>query len=201
MKIIISKISFLGVCLFIFASCSSSDKSAPYVPSNIPDKVKMPDWIFSPSIDSGIAAAQCVIFSGNISLDQQEVTAKGRASLAQQVNVRVKVMDKVFQDKTEVDGKVSAGNVFQNVSTQLTDEIIVGSKLIRTDFGEIDKTTYLCGMVAISPEETKKLFDAIVNDAKAPSTNAQDKDILYQEFKAYKAHQELSTALGEAPAK
>ena len=189
--------SLMVVALFLIVSCSGKDAPDPNAPTNVPSEINLPGWVLQPEVEEGIAAAQCVQFSGNISLDQQEITAKGRAALAQQVNLRAQVMDQVFQDRIETDEKSTSGSVFQNVSRQVTDQLLIGSKLIRTDFGDINDAPYICGLVAISPSETERLFESIVSSEDAPTTNVQDKDILYQEFKAYKAQQDLAQAIGQ----
>ena len=183
---------FVAFITLVIAACSSNDEVKQ------PSNVNLPQWVFQPKIDNGVAAAQCVKFSGNISLDQQEVTAKGRASLAQQIDLRAQVMDKVYQSRTEAEGKAVSGSVFENVSKQVTDQNLTGSKLTRTEFGTVNKEQYICGLVSITQDETKKIFDSIVNDKSAPKVSAQDQDILFQEFKAYKAQQELGQAIGQA---
>jgi len=186
-------ILFAGSALFLAVACSSKK---PGVETNAPANVKLPAWAFTPSVEDGIASAQCVKFSGELSLDQQEVTAKGRAALAQQISVRAQVMDKTFQDKTTAEGKTVTGSTFQSVSKQIADQNLVGSKLVKTEFGTVNDVSYLCGMVAITNAETKKMFDAIVKDKTAPSVSAKDEAILYQEFKGYKAQQDLDQAVG-----
>ena len=49
-------------------------------------------------------------------------------------------------------------------------------------------------MVTIDPKRTEEIFKEILESSQRP-VSAQDKDILYQEFKAYKAQQDLDKAL------
>ena len=181
--------------LVLAASCSTNKETV-----NAPAAVVLPAWVYTPEVPDGIASAQCVQFSKNLSIDQQEITARGRAALAQQIEVRAQVMDKTYQDRVQAEDKVTTGSTFQNVSKQITNQNLVGSKLVRTEFGKVEGKDYICGLVAISESETKKVFGAIANNQNAPKVSAQDKDILYQEFKAYKAHQELDQVMGNPTA-
>ena len=49
-------------------------------------------------------------------------------------------------------------------------------------------------MITLSPKQTEGIFQDILEASQRP-VSAQDKDILYQEFKAYKAQQDLDKAL------
>ena len=42
-----------------------------------------------PKVEGGIAASECIPWSGNLSIDKAQVTAQARATLAKQLEVRV----------------------------------------------------------------------------------------------------------------
>jgi hypothetical protein len=53
----------------------------------------------------------------------------------------------------------------------------------------------VCGVVALQPDTVKEMITAIAKEANL--NNPRDEDLLYQEFKAYKAEQEMEKELGQ----
>ena len=90
------------------------------------------------------------------------------------------------------DSKISLN--ISSVSKQLSDQHLRGSRLSKISKIPIDGVKNLCGMVTIDPKRTEEIFKEILESSQRP-VSAQDKDILYQEFKAYKAQQDLDKAL------
>jgi len=150
----------------------------------------LPMWVINPTIEGGIAATECVVYTGDISLDKAEAVALARASLAKQIDVKVKAMDKTYQSKVKTKDGVAAGGVFESVSKQVAKQELKGARAIKMNIVEIDGKKQWCVMVAIDPTVTDRLFKKIVKKSGA-NLNPQDEQVLYQEFKAYKAGQEL----------
>ena len=151
----------------------------------------IPQWILNPEVEDAIAASDCVTYSGNISLDQRMATANARLTLAQQIETRVESLDKTYASRTDADGDTATGNTFSSVSKQITQQTLNGSRVVKSDIVKITGKEHYCVMVALSPTVTKDLFSALIKNSKRPVT-AQDEKFLYQEFKAYKAEQDLS---------
>ncbi|WP_354623965.1 hypothetical protein [Psychromonas sp. MME2] len=173
--------------LVLVVGCSSSTEKETSIGS-------IPKWILDPQIEDGIAVSECVLFSGNMSIDRQQALANGRASLAQRIESRVSALDKIYRDKIEVSSGVESGTTFSSVSKQVTQQTLVGTSLVKTDIVEIAGKDNLCVLVAIGQESTKEIFDNLVNAAKRPMS-AQQKDLLYTEFKAQRAEQQLDAEL------
>lgn len=128
----------------------------------------VPDWVLNPEIPGGIAAAECVTYTGAISIDRQQGVAAARVALAQQVGVRVKAVDKLYVERIGSGAKATTQTSFESASQQLTDQTLANSRIVKTEivkhvFGE-DR---LCVMVAMTPESTQTFFKEMVKVANA----------------------------------
>ena len=57
----------------MLSACSSTqDNSASS------SRVNVPDWVLNPVVENGIAAADCIKYSGNISIDKKKAVANAR---------------------------------------------------------------------------------------------------------------------------
>lgn len=180
------KLLSLSSVVFL-AACSST----PVETTSVGD---IPSWILNPQVEDGIAVSECVLFSGNMSIDKQQAVANARTALAQRIETRVSAMDKSYRDKVEVASGVESGSTFSSVSKQVTQQTLVGTNPIKTDITKIAGKDNLCVLVAVGQESTKGIFDALVEEADRPMT-AQQKDVLYAEFKAHRAEEQLDKEL------
>lgn len=174
--------------LSLLAACGSTPETVDELNANIPE------WVLNPVLEDGLAASTCMPSSGHFSVDQKNVTAQARQSLAQQIGIRVKGLDKTYQERVDVDGKAAVGNTFSSVSKQLTDEMLVGSRPIKTAFAEFDGKRQVCVLVGIGAASTKELFDNIIKESER-NVSIDDEKVMYQEFKAHKAQLELEAEI------
>lgn len=184
-----SKKFILGcVTAALVSACSSTDElgSASDIPS----------WILNPHVEGGIAATDCVKFSGNISVDKKMATANSRLALAQQIDLKVEALDKTYSNRVDANDDTTVGTTFSSVSKQVTQQKLTGSRVVKADVVKILDKDHFCVLTTIEPEETKDLFDALIKQSKV-SINAQDEKFLYQEFKAYKAEQDLDKEISK----
>ncbi|WP_105168510.1 LPP20 family lipoprotein [Pseudoalteromonas sp. T1lg23B] len=169
----------------MLSACSSTkDDSASS------SRVNIPDWVLNPVVENGIAAADCIKYSGNISVDQKMAVANARLALAQQIEVRIEGLDKTFANRTDANEAMTVGSTFSSVSKQLTKQTLNGSRVVKADVVDIAGKDYFCALTTLSPELTKTLFKDLIKTAK-PSIDPRDEQFLYQEFKAFKAEQDL----------
>lgn len=183
--IISKKKLFAFAAAAVLASCGS-----------VPEKeqaASIPSWILNPTIDDGIAATECVNFSGNMNIDKAQAVASARANITKQINVKVQAMDKTYARKTETADKLVTSNVFESVSKQLAQQSLVGSRPEKVEILEIAGKQQLCAMVTLKPAITEKLFQDIIKNS-GEKIAAQDESILFEEFKAHKAQQELESS-------
>lgn len=187
----LKKMVSFGFILFasisLLTGCSTTEKSEK-------PKVDLPMWVLNPVIEGGIAASECVVYTGDIGIDKAEAVALGRASLAKQIEVKVKAMDKTYQRKVKSKKGIAVGGVFETVSKQIAKRDLQGARAIKFDVINVGGKDQLCVMVALDPTLTEKLFKNLVKESGA-DLNAQDESALYEEFKAYKAQQELDAEM------
>lgn len=157
---------------------------------------EFPSWVIDPQIDGGIAASECIPFSGNISIDKAQITTQGRATLSKQIDVRVSVLDKTYIDRTDAAGKIVAGSSFSSVSKQLSDQYLSGTRLAKLSRILVNGQQNLCGMVVLNPAETNSIFKEILANSNREVT-AEDESILSQEFKAHRAQESLDKELNQ----
>ena len=174
--------------LALLTACSNSNPAQETTVGSIPS------WILNPQIEDGIAVSECVLWSGNMSIDKQQAIANARTALAQRIETRISALDKTYRDKVEVASGVESGSTFSSVSKQVTQQTLVGTTPIKTDIVNIAGKDNLCVLVAIGQQATKNVFDELISAAKRPM-NAQQEDVLYQEFKAQRAEQQLDQEL------
>ncbi|GHB79159.1 hypothetical protein GCM10008107_30830 [Psychrosphaera saromensis] len=184
----LTKLSTVIAITAALAACGTTPETPDELNANIPD------WVLSPSVEDGIAAAACVSASGSMTTDKAQATALSRVDLAQQIGTRVQSLDKTYQERIDVDGQAQVGSTFTSVSKQLTEQSLTGSRVIKTSYANFDGKNQLCVLTALGSSSTKELFASILKDSQRPVTPDQER-VLYQEFKAYKAQDELDAEL------
>jgi hypothetical protein len=172
------------------SACSSSDKG--YESSELAENI--PDWVLNPTIENGLAASDCTKFSGNMSVDSKVAVANARLALAQQISVQVQGLDKTYARRTDTNEETSVGSNFSSVSKQITQQNLSGALVKKVDIVNILNAEHLCAQVTLAPSETEALFEKLVVGSQQ-TINAKDKTFLYEEFKAFKAEQDLDSAI------
>jgi hypothetical protein len=182
-----TKIIITAAVASLLSACGSTpiaETPAPAVNSGIPQ------WVLSPVVEDGIAAADCVSSSGNFSVDQKLAASNTRVALAQQMSAKVSALEKNYQERIDSNEEPTTGSTFTSVAKVLTDQTLTGSRMVKSDMVTIEGNTHYCTLMTLSPTATKELFDALITQSKR-RVNPQDEKFLYQEFKAAKAHDEL----------
>lgn len=163
--------------------------------SNGVDKaMNLPDWVANPTIEDGIASSTCVQSSGHFNIDRKQAIAEARQGLAQQIQTRVEAMDETYSNSTLTEDGTTAGGVFESVSRQVTNQNLSGAVPERVEMVNLGDTTQLCAMVAMRPDQTRALFDQLVEQSGA-KLDAQDERVLFQQFKAEQARDRLDSQL------
>jgi hypothetical protein len=185
------KIKILTLSLLTMLSACSSSPEKTSKANLLSD---LPDWILSPNIDNGIADVACVESSGAFSIDRSEAIHYGSEQLAAQLNRKVASLGKGFQSKTKTNKGINVGSNFTQTGQQLIEQELTGVKAHKIGIFEIDNKKQLCVLVGISPEQTKSIYQNLKQNSNA-DLSAQDDTVLFQEFKAYKAQQDLDKKL------
>ncbi len=184
MKISLQLLTSFAIIAVIGGCNTVADKSSNTNVSNLPN------WVLNPHVTDGIAATDCVKFSGNLSVDKKLATANSRLALAQQIETRVEGLEKTYSERIDSNDDTTVGTTFSSVSKQLTKQKLQGSRLIKSDIINISGKDHFCVMTALEPNQTKSLFDDILKQSKR-LVNPADENFLYQEFKADKAEKNL----------
>jgi hypothetical protein len=168
----------------ILFSCSSLDEQ-------VSERSNLPTWILNPTIEGAIAAVDCVIYSGNLSVDRKMATANSRVTLAQMLSLNIDILDNTLLDRTD---NSTTESTFRTVSKQLTQRTLRGTTVAKADFVEIKDVEHFCVLSTINPKATNKLFNEIIKSSKRQLT-AENEKLLRQEFKAFKANKSLEEEL------
>lgn len=175
----------------VISACGSTEKTEDTSPIS-----NLPKWILNPHVDGGIAATDCVKYSGNISIDKKMASANSRLALAQQIDIRVEGLDKTYSNRTDSNDDTTTGNSFSSVSKQLTKQKLTGSRVVQSDIVKIAGKDHFCVLTTLEPKATTELFNDILKQSKR-SINPADEKFLYQEFKAKKAEQSLEKEISK----
>lgn len=178
----------------ILSACSSSDKKENQMAEPEETKRDYPAWIDQPMVDDGIAESACVSSSGNMTLDKKRSIANARTMIAQSIETRIKAMDKTYQRVTESEEAMTSGSTFESVSKQITEQSLQGTKVLEGGYFKINDKNQYCVMVGYGQQQTKAIFDSAMAAAKVQMSPNSER-AMYEEFRAYKAQQELEQSL------
>ena len=170
-----------SVALFLFGCANDPD---------VDPVTGYPVWLMSEYIEGGLAASTCVPSSASFMIDKKMVVASARQELAQQIELTVDSLDKTYAERTDVKSGIAAGAVFSSVSQQLTTQTLEGARIKHMQQLDLRGVPQLCAQVALEPAQTEELFKNIAKNS-VNEISPQDESVLYQQFKAYQAQQEL----------
>lgn len=183
------KISLL-LSVALLSACSSVPKESMNL--NVNDNV--PNWVFNPTIEHPLAASSCVAWSGNFSIDKAESVALSRVGLAQQLKLKVSVLDKFYQRKVKTEQGQSTGGTFEQVSKQVAEQNLVNSEVQKVEFAVIDNVKQLCSLVTLTEKQANNVVDGLIEKS-GIVIDPTSKAALYEEFRAKKATEELEAEL------
>lgn len=188
------KLMAAAVTVGLFAGCAGNAPSEQQSSTS-----GLPAWVITPGKhvpEGALAATECVPANASMSILKSKSTALARATLAQQIQVNVQAMDKTYQDLTENGAESASGSTFSSVSKQVTDQMLNGAITERVDYiPGPNETTQFCSMVVMAPEQNRKIFEQII-DRSNRQMSPDNEALLYQEFRAKRAAEELEDALG-----
>lgn len=158
----------------------------------------LPDWILNPVIENGIADTQCQPATGaSMSVLKSMTTAAARAELAKQVDVKVQAMDKSFQEMTQTSDGPVQGGTFTSVARLVTEQNLSGSRAIKMDYVNLppNNQSNFCVMVGLDPQQSKAMFEDLIDQSKTKGLSPDNKEALYQKFLMSKELKELDELL------
>lgn len=119
-----------------------------------------PAWVLATSDD--LADAQCVDWSGSLSIDKQQILAQGRKEIAARIRVKVSAVDEAYQSKVTLGQATALKSSFIVSSKQVVEEALQGSRLMRLEVVKHAKGQSLCGLVQIGEVAAKQLARDVV---------------------------------------
>ncbi|MDU0114246.1 hypothetical protein RT723_14855 [Psychrosphaera aquimarina] len=142
----------------------------------------IPEWLSNPTIKDGLAAVDCVKFSGNWSSDSKISSANARIALAQQIDVKVESLDKTYESRQSTQDGTYISTQFSSVSQQYTKQALAGSRIVKTEIVTISGTEYYCALATLDPGQTEQVFELII---KASNKKVDDElqSELFEQFK------------------
>jgi ribosomal protein S20 len=188
MKKIVSKVTGVALATMIgfgFTACGEAPKPQSSG-CNIAGE-GTPMWVCMPNVEGGIAGIGSAQKSpGGFSFQKTEAVAQARDDLARQLSVKVKNMVKNFAQSTGVGNAQTFEKVSQQVSKQVANQTLSGSKL-KNMWTAPNGTLYV--MVVIDKDSVKQASKSAVK------TSLKNDEALWQQFQAKKADQALDAEI------
>lgn len=159
----------LPLCLMaaLLAACASRPAASAW-----------PAWVLAPESAGGVAAAECVESSGNLSLDRSQAAAAARVTMARNLEVNIQASDELYAAKT---GKQST-QTFKSSAKVLTDKALTNTRVTRVEEVTLGKGQWLCAEVALDSAGTRGLVkQAVETTGAAPSADVEE--MLLQQFR------------------
>ncbi len=186
---------FLILCLmvlpFILISCGGGGGEKPKPVGGEAISTPWDDFCTQNSnLEGGLAACKCVWADDleDAQIQRDAAVADARSELTRMLEVRVATMVKRYKTRVKAGTKKYVGTNFEEVAKQVAYQYLKGSRPIKfKTFRSPDGKYVVCAVVALQPEIVKGMISEIAKKFNSP----QDEEILYQEFKAFKAQQEL----------
>lgn len=158
----------------------------------------IPLWVSAPNElvgEGAIATTECVLSTGAFNIDKGAALANARLSMAQEISTRVAGLAESHANRVQTPEGVAVAQSFEQTSKQIANETLQGAKLKQLDYVTLQGKSNVCAMAVLDPPATKQFFDNRVLAAAPNALSQQDKDVLYQEFKARRAQERLADEL------
>lgn len=155
---------------------------------------EIPEWVAQPQVEQGIAVTECVPASKDFSTDRKEAVANARQSLAQRILSKVRAMERTYQRRVEAGDKSTSGSTFESLSKQLTEETLQGMNPEKMGYEKFNNQKHFCLMVTMGGSEMQEYFNRLLERSDR-EIGPRDEEILYQEFKAEQAPEEMKEDL------
>lgn len=162
------RILSLGAAACLMAACAS----------NKPAAATWPAWVLQPDAAGGVAAAECVESSGNLSLDRTQAAAAARVTLARNLEVNIQSSDELLSSKTGA----QSSQTFRSSAKLLSEKALTNTRVTRVEEVSAGKGKWLCAEVTLDAAGTRSL----VKEAVAATHNTASADVeemLLQQFR------------------
>ncbi len=188
MRSTISALAAIAMAGTLFG-CASK---APVEDCVFPDdaKVAAPGWICDQPVEgySMAAVGSAEVSGAGHDFMKQMAATSARVQLAQRMRVNVQNMVKQYAETTGTAKSETVDLVNSSVTKQITDESLVGSKIIKT---RASPTGKLYILLAMDPESVAKASEAALR------TSMNNDKAIWQQFQAKKGQDELAAEIAK----
>ena len=153
----------------------------------------VPSWVLNPTSDNGLADSACVLYSGNLNVDRSEAIVLASQQLAAQLERKVAFLAKSFQTKTLATEGLNVGSDFNQTGQQLVQQSLLGAKATKIKVVEIAGKEQLCLLLEMTPNSSQVLYQQLKGVSQV-ALSSQDDSVIYEQFRLFKANQELQKA-------
>jgi len=162
------------VCLAaLLAACASKPSTTA-----LPVSTTWPSWVVQPETAGGLAAAECVESSGNLSLDRSQAAAAARVTMARNLEVNIQASDELTTAKTGAQSTQS----FKSSAKVLTEKALTNTRVTRLEEVATGKGAWLCAEVSLDSAGTRSLVkQAVETTGTAASPDVEE--MLLQQFR------------------
>lgn len=135
--------------------------------STLRENLVLPEWVAMPPDDAGFSATECVVASGNISIDRNEAMSKAQTIIAQQLQAKVEGLNESIQRITrDQDGDPSEStDTFTTRMTVVISTTVRNARVGRQDFAELEGRDHFCVYLALDEAEREALGASVVESA------------------------------------
>jgi hypothetical protein len=145
----------------------------------------------------GIAACVCDEANSlsDVDFSRDVADSEARNQLASILEVRVGSLMEGYRNRVKRGNKIDQGSNFEKSFKEVVKQNLKGSYPVAHKVFRTEENKYkVCSVVALEPEKVKKI---ISDTAQKSNMNPEDTDLLYEEFKSYKAHKRLDKELNK----
>lgn len=152
--------------------------------------VEAPGWVCDQPVEGFDMAAVGSADKSGAGHDfmKQMAATSARVQLAQRMRVNVQNMIKQYAETTGAASAETVDMVNTSVTKQITDESLVGTKIIKT---RSSPTGRLYVLIAMDPDSVQKAAEAAIR------TSMNNDQALWQQFKAQKGQEELAADIAK----
>lgn len=126
--------------------------------------------------------------AAGVQFQKDQAAASARVALASRMKIQVQNMIKQYAETTGAGDSETVDQVSTSVSKLITNETLVGTKIIRSSFAP-NGTAYV--LVALAPAEVQQIAEQSLK------TSMNNEKALWQKFQAGKAQDELAAEIAK----
>jgi len=189
-KLRISALALTCTTTFLLAACSSGDVKLDAPDCVFPDApdTPAPGWVCDEPVDDIAVSAVGVASktAAGHSFMKSMATTDARVQLAQSMRVHVQNMVKQYAEVTGAADTETVDKVNTSVTKQITDEDLIGTKILKTRTSPNGALYILLGMdAAVAATAAENALKTSMNNDRA----------LWQQFRAQKGQDELASSI------